>query len=433
MVVALVGALVGFWFKDALIEKGITKVAAWILGSACFVGSLTVWWLIHVRRTNGLISLVSSLVAILVGMLVGFVILCISDASRAVDGLVMIAWGGFSGAMKGTGNVLYYATPLIMTGLSVGFAFKTGLFNIGASGQLMVGAFAGIYVAHNAAWIPQPILWAVCLVIAMCAGALWGMIPGLFKGLLNVHEVIACIMCNYIGLYGVNYLIRNSNIYDRLKNKTVNIAQAAIPKWGLDEIFHNEMTSGFKDAASVNGGILIAIALAIVMYLVLNRTTFGYELKACGYNRDASRYAGINEKRSIIFSMMIAGALAGAAGGLMYLAPANGLSIQVEEILSPQGFSGISVALLGLSNPIGIIFSGLFVAYIGQGGFYLQKLKYMPEIIDIIIAAIIYFSAFALLVKNMIAASGRKRGARREREDDVNDGGGAAAGEGESA
>ena len=178
------------------------------------------------------------------------------------------------------------------------------------------------------------------------------------------------------------------------------------------------MKGNFVDASSVNGGILIALALAVVMYLVLNRTAFGYELKACGHNRDASRYAGINEKRSILFSMMIAGALAGAAGGLMYLAPTNGLNIRVEEILSPQGFNGISVALLGLSNPIGIIFSGLFVAYIGQGGFYLQKLNYMPEIIDMIIAAIIYFSAFALLVKNLIAAAGRKRGAQRERADD---------------
>ncbi|MCL2811726.1 MAG: ABC transporter permease [Clostridia bacterium] len=367
------------------------------------------------------LGVLPSLIAIAIGLAFGFVILLISDSSRAVDGLKMIASGGFTGGMKGTGNVLYFATPLIMTGLSVGFAFKTGLFNIGASGQLLMGAFAGIYVAHNATWIPQPMLWVVCLLTAMCAGALWGMIPGLFKGLLNVHEVIACIMCNYIGLYGVNYMIRNSNIYDRLKNQTVNIPHAAIPRWGLDEIFHNEMASGFKDASSVNGGILIAILLAVVMYFVLNRTTFGYELKACGHNRDASRYAGINEKRSIIFSMMIAGALAGAAGGLIFLAPSNGPSIRVEEILAPQGFSGISVALLGLSNPIGIIFSGLFVAYISQGGFFLQRLNYMPEIIDIIIAAIIYFSAFALLVQNLIATAGRKRSARREREDDADD------------
>jgi len=362
---------------------------------------------------GGAASLASSLIAIVAGLAFGLIILFISNPSQALNGLGIIASGGITGGMKGIGNVLYYATPLIMTGLSVGFAFKTGLFNIGASGQLQVGAFVAVLVGHNATWAPQPVLWAVALLAGMAAGALWGAIPGLFKALLNVHEVIACIMCNYIGLYGINFLVKNSNIYDSLKNQTVNIPQAAIPKWGLDTIFY-DLKGKFVDASSVNGGIIIAVAVAVAVYFVLNKTTFGYELKACGYNREASRYAGINEKRSILYSMVIAGALAGIAGGLMYLAPANGLHIRVEEILSPQGFNGISVALLGLSNPLGIIFSGLFVAYIGQGGYYLQKLNYMPEIIDIIIAAIIYFSAFALLVKNLIASAGHKRSARRE-------------------
>ncbi|MDR3050696.1 MAG: ABC transporter permease [Oscillospiraceae bacterium] len=358
-------------------------------------------------------SALSSVVAILVGLAVGFIILLISNPRQAVAGLGTIAAGGFSGGMKGVGQVLYFATPLIMTGLSVGFAFKTGLFNIGASGQLIVGAFTGIYVATNMQWIPGPLLWLVALLAAAAAGAVWGAIPGLFKALLNVHEVIACIMCNYIGMYGVNFLIKNSNTYDSLKNQTVDVAQAAIPKWGLDKIFFT-MKGKYADAASVNGGILIALALAALMYIVLNKTTFGYELKACGFNRSASRYAGINEKRSILFSMVIAGTLAGAAGGLMYLAPAGGQHITVVEVLSAQGFNGIPVALLGLSNPIGIIFSGLFVAYISQGGYYLQRMDYMPEIIDIIIAVIIYFSAFALLVKNLIASGTKKLAISRE-------------------
>lgn len=364
--------------------------------------------------TGGGASAASSLIAIIVGLAFGFIILLISNPSQAVDGLGIIAAGGFNGGMKGLGQVLYYATPIIMTGLSVGFAFKTGLFNIGASGQLIVGGFAAVYVGANCAWIPTPLLWLVALLAAMAAGAIWGAIPGLFKSLLNVNEVIACIMCNYIGMYGVNFLIKNSNVYDQLKNQTINIDRAAIPRWGLDKIFYN-LKGNYIDASSINGGILIALVLAVVIYIVLNKTTFGYELKACGYNRDASRYAGINEKRSILLSMVIAGALAGIGGGLMYLAPANGLHIRVEEILSPQGFNGIPVALLGLSNPLGIIFSGLFVAYIGQGGYYLQRMDFMPEIIDIIIGAIIYFSAFSLLVKNVIASLVKKRGLRRER------------------
>ncbi len=364
--------------------------------------------------SGGVVSAASSLIAILVGLLFGFIILLISNPAQAVRGLGVIASGGFSGGMKGIGQVLYYATPLIMTGLSVGFAFKTGLFNIGAPGQLMVGAFVAVFVGANCAWLPTWLLWVVALLAAMMAGCVWGAIPGFFKSRLNVNEVIACIMSNYMGMYGVNYLIKNSNIYDSLKNQTINVSQAAIPKWGMDKIFF-DLKGNYVDAASVNGGILIAIALAAVMYVVLNKTTFGFELKACGFNRDASRYAGINENRSILLSMMIAGGLAGIGGGLMYLAPASGLHIRVEEILSPQGFNGIPVALLGLSNPIGIIFSGLFLAHISQGGYYLQKYNYMPEIIDIIIAAIIYFSAFSLLIRNLIGKVSKKIEIRRER------------------
>lgn len=358
---------------------------------------------------------IASLIAIVVGLLFGFLVLLISNPSQAVEGLGIIIAGGFNGGIRGLGQVLYYATPLIMTGLSVGFAFKTGLFNIGAPGQLMVGAFAAVYTGANLTMLPQPILWGVALIAGMLAGALWGAIPGFFKSRLNVNEVIACIMSNYIGMYLVNFLIKNSNIYNARANLTVNVDAAAIPKWGLDKIFF-EMKGRFLDVSSVNGGIFIAVFLAVVIYIVLNKTAFGYELKACGFNRDASRYAGINEKRSILLSMVIAGALAGVGGGLMYLAPASGLHIRVEEVLSPQGFNGIPVALLGLSNPIGIIFASLFIAHITQGGFYLQKMNYMPEIIDIIIAVIIYFSAFSLVVKNLIASLIKKRKVRREKE-----------------
>ncbi|MCL1964655.1 MAG: ABC transporter permease [Firmicutes bacterium] len=355
----------------------------------------------------------SSLIAIVVGLLFGLCILLLSNPAQALRGLGIIVSGGFNGGGKGIGQVLYYATPLIMTGLSVGFAFKTGLFNIGAPGQLMVGAFAAVYAGANLTFLPGWLLWFVALLIGMLAGGLWGAIPGLFKARLNVNEVIACIMCNYIGMYGVNYLIKNTNVYDSLKYQTINIGQAAIPKWGLDKVFYS-MKGNFVDSASVNGGILIAIVLAVLMHFVLNKTKFGYEFKACGYNRNASRYAGINEGRSILLSMVIAGMLAGIGGGLMYLSPASGLHIRVEEILSPQGFNGIPVALLGLSSPIGVIFSGIFIAYISQGGYYLQRLNYMPEVIDIIIAAIIYFSAFSLLVRNVIAAVVKRRDIKRE-------------------
>ena len=358
---------------------------------------------------KSLSSMSASLVAILAGLIAGFVILLFSNPANAGRGLLTILIGGWNNGMKGVGQVLYYATPIIMTGLAVGFAFKTGMFNIGATGQLMVGGFVSIYVGVTWTFLPGALHWIVALLMGMLAGMAWGMIVGVFKALLNVHEVITSIMLNYIALYGINYLVKNSNLFDSLRNQTVNVAATAvIPKAGLDKIFY--ITKGrLNDVSSVNAGILIAIALAILMYILLNKTTFGFELKACGYNRHASRYAGISENRAIITSMAIAGGLSGIAGALMYLAPASGLHIHMEEVLAAQGFTGIAVALLGMSNPIGIIFSGLFIAHITVGGFYLQSLKYMKEIIEVIIGLIIYFSAFSLLVRDLIAKAGKRR------------------------
>ncbi len=356
----------------------------------------------------------ASLLAIVAGLFAGFLILLFSEPSSALEGLKIILKGGWNTGVKGLGQVLYYATPIIMTGLSVGFAFKTGLFNIGAPGQLTVGAFVSVYVG---AMMPMPggIHWVFALLCGMVAGGLWGLVPGLFKAYLNVNEVISSIMMNYIGLYGSRYLIKITPLYDQLKNQTVNVLDTAvIPKGGLDQIFYN-MKGNYVDVSSVNAGIYIAIGLAIAMYIVLNRTTFGYELKACGLNRSASRYAGINENRSIVMSMVIAGALAGTAGALMYLAPASGMHIHVDEIMPAQGFNGIPVALLGMSNPIGIIFAGLFVAHITVGGSQLQSLKYMQEVIDIIIALVIYFSAFSLAVRGLLSRTKRKTHRSRAR------------------
>ena len=365
------------------------------------------------RVRKSLSSASASLIAILAGLLAGFVILLASNPSSALAGLATVLKGGWNGGIKGVGQMLYYATPIIMTGLSVGFAFKTGMFNIGASGQLMVGGLISIYVGATWTFLPGHLHWIVALLMGMLGGMCWGMIVGIFKALLNVNEVITAIMLNYIGMYGVNYVIKNSHLYNQLRNHTVDVAASAvIPKAGLDSIFYM-MKGVYKDASSVNAGILIAILCAVLIYILLSKTTFGYELKACGFNRDASRYAGISEKKAIITSMAIAGALSGIAGALMYLAPSSGMHIDVEEILAPQGFNGIAVALLGLSNPIGIIFSGLFVAHISVGGSYLQSLKYMKEVVDIIIGLIIYFSAFSLLVRDVMKRiAGKRRAAQ---------------------
>jgi simple sugar transport system permease protein len=353
-------------------------------------------------RSQGFNRASASVTAILSGLLFGLVILLISNPSQAFDGFLIIMKGGFSTGAKGMGQVFYFATPLILTGLSVGFAFKTGLFNIGAAGQFVMGAFAAIYIGVKWTFLPAPWHWIVALLGAALIGGLWALIPGLLKAYLNVHEVISTIMMNYIGMYMANMLVK-ATVYDSRKNLSMITAESSVlPKGGLDAVFHNVRSSGTLDYSTVNSGIYIAIVVAIIMYVILNKTTFGYELKACGFNQNASKYAGINEKRSMVLSMVIAGALAGLGGGLLYLSGANGRQLKVIDVLAMEGFNGIPVALLGLSNPIGIIFSAIFISYITQGGNYLQSMDFVPEVIDIIVACIIYFSAFALIIRNII-------------------------------
>ena len=340
-------------------------------------------------ESQGFRNALSSIIAIVIGMLVGLAILLVSNPGRALEGFVAIAVGGVSN-MKNMGQVLYYATPLIMTGLSVGFAKKTGLFNIGASGQFIVGAYAAVFVGVKFTFLPPWLHCLTALVAAFLAGALWGVLPGLLKAYCNVNEVITCIMMNYIGMSTVNLLIRRT-IFDAAKNESLRpAASAVLPKMGLDKIFVDGATP-----SSVNSGIFIAIIMGILVWVVLEKTKFGFELKACGYNRDAAKYAGINEKRSIMMAMIIAGALAGLGGALLYLSGA-GTGIKVIDELATQGFNGIPVALLGMCNPIAIIFTGIFMAYLTIGGLAMQMYGFVPQIVDIISSVIIYFAAFAL-------------------------------------
>lgn len=357
-------------------------------------------------KGEGIVNFSSSILAIICGLLFGLVILFISKPEQAFNGFMMIVQGGFTDGIQGIGQMLYIATPIIMTGLSVGFAFKTGLFNIGASGQFTAGAFAAVFVGVKFTFLPAGIHCLVALLAAIAAGALWGLVPGFLKAFFNVNEVISSIMMNYIGMYLVNLLIQRT-IYDQIKNQTLAVAAGAnLPRAGLDKIF---------PGTNINVGILIAILSVIVIYVILNKTTFGYELKACGKNPNASRYAGINEKRNIVLSMVIAGALAGLGGALLYLAN-SGKYMQVLDVIAPEGFSGISVALLGLSNPIGVLFAGLFIGHITVGGYNMQLFDFAPEVIDMIIAAIIYCGALSLLFKNMIHKIQMKKAKKSRKE-----------------
>lgn len=344
------------------------------------------------------LNIFSSFMAVIIGLLLGLIILLISNVHDAFPAFITMLSGGFSGGARGMGQVIYTATPLILTGLSVGFAFKNGLFNIGASGQFIIGAYAAVLVAIKCTFIHPSIHWAAALTASFIAGGIWAYLPGLLKARFNVNEVISSIMMNYIGMYLANYLV-TITVYDMLKNQSQNIpVSASVPGIGLDILFRG---------SSANGGFFIAIAVVIIIYIILSKTVFGFELKACGFNKNASRYAGINEKRNIILSMVIAGALAGLGGGLLYLS-GIGKHIEVVDVLAEEGFMGIPIALLGLSHPAGILIAGLFIAHITVGGFYMQIYNFTPEIIEIIIASIIYFSAFALLFKSIVGFISKK-------------------------
>ena len=349
----------------------------------------------HSNLNSSITSVLAALLCIVIGMAVGFlVLLAINPAHAWGDGFVRIIKGGFHDAPYGVGKELANAAPLIMTGLSVAFAFKTGLFNIGAAGQYTLGAYGALYCA-----IMLKMPWYICLIVATILGGIWGAIPGFFKAYFNINEVITSIMFNWIGLYLVNEIIygRGSGVmYDAHNTRTwklaTNAPQAQIPSCGMSELFHTSNTTI---------AIFLAIIVAIVVWVVLEKTTFGYELKAVGLNKNAARYAGINEKKNVILSMTIAGALAGFGAGLFYLSGGGEWNPLNSTSLPAMGFNGIATALLANSNPIGTIFSSLFISHISVGGAYLPT-KYFPsEIADLISGIIIYLCAFSMLFRTL--------------------------------
>ena len=385
--------------------------------------------LASVWKKDGTRSVAASLLSILIGLAVGSLVIlivgCTSStlsSKSAWEGIQLIFLGLFTtgrdaaGALTfgfnsaSFGNMLFRATPLILTGLSVAVAFKTGLFNIGAAGQYLAGTCATLFIALSipSSVVPAWLIWLIAFLGGMLAGALWGAIPGLLKALLNINEVIACIMTNWIAANLVTWLFDISNlknITDGTKSGYIyktTFNGVATSKMGLDRLF---------PGSQVNGGILIAIVLAVVVFVLLSRTTFGYELKACGANRYAARYAGIHDKRCIVLSMSIAGALAGAAGSLYYLSGNTEFFWSTYQALPTAGFNGIAVALLAVNHPIGVIFAGLFMSTLDISGLQLTNLTaYNEYITDVIIAVIVYLAAFSLVIKLWL--NGKKRQAK---------------------
>ena len=379
-------------------------------------------------RSDGFNKLLSSLISIVVGLLVGGIVVLIVGlvepkitSGSVWDGIRLIFAGilstgrdaagsltwGFNA--QNIGNMLFRATPLIMTGLSVAVAFKTGLFNIGAPGQYLMGTLASLCIALSipSSSVPAGVIWVLALLGGMLAGALWGAIPGLLKALLNINEVLACIMTNWIAANLVTWMFDISNFKNMVENtKSGYIYKTtyngvATPKLGLDKLF---------PGSQINGGILLAILLAVVVYVIMQKTTFGYQLKACGSNRHAARYAGIPDKRNIVLSMAIAGALAGTGAALYWLSGNTEFYWTTYQSLPAVGFNGIPVALLAINNPVGVIFAGIFMAMLDIVGMQLTNLTaYNEYITDVIISVIVYLSAFSLVIRMMLVNIRKRR------------------------
>jgi simple sugar transport system permease protein len=352
-----------------------------------------------ISKKQSRVAIASSILAIIAGLFIGFIIMFLFNPINSFRGIFLMLGGWLfrDNILRDVGRWLFTTGPLILTGLSVGFAFKTGLFNIGATGQYTLGLYVAIMVGTYGEML-GPFQWVIAMLAGMLAGSIVGLLNGFLKAKFNVHEVITSIMFNYIVMYMVNSLIKNDlNVFDfeRSITRTIN-PQSFLPTLGLRTIF---------PGSNIDIGILIAIGVAFLVWVILYKTSFGFELQVTGTNRFAAKYSGINEMKAIMLSMMIAGAIAGLGGTLYALASGSrnlGTFYEPADILIPTGFEGIAVALLGMSHPIGTIFSAGYITFIQTGGQFMQGLGIKIEIIEVIIASILYCSAIALIFKEWL-------------------------------
>ena len=365
----------------------------------------------NILKNEGVQSLIASLLCIIMGMLIGFIVLLFINSSGAWDAImdVMRNFFNYSRAnlqLKNFGNTVVKTVPLLLCSLSVLFAYKVGLFNIGVAGQYLVGACASIYAALSWNWG-----WILCILFAIAVSCVFGAIVGLLKAYCNVNEVISGIMLNWIGLYTANMLL--ASVKEPTSPYTYHIAdvspQSLLPNMGLDTVFANNKYVGIA--------IPISIIIAIAVAIILDKTKFGYELKATGNNKNAAKYCGMAEKRNIILTLVIAGALAGLGGALLYLTDYEQWQCTASSVPG-MGFNGIAAAFLGGLNPIGTIFSSYFIQHITSGGAFVDKTMYCSQISDLISSIIIYLCGFVAFIKfaikSGIANSEKKKEAKAE-------------------
>ena len=308
-------------------------------------------------------------------------------------------WNGIFGDMYSIGETIRQISPYILAGLAVAFVFRSGLFNIGVEGQLIVGWFAAAYVGM-AFELPIFIHLPLALIAAAVAGALWGLIPGILKATLHVHEVIVTIMMNYIALHTVNALIK---AVSEGGYKTEKIHQTAS--------LRSDFLSNLTDFSTLHYGIFVALAMVAVMWFILEKTKTGYELKSVGFNDHASQYAGMNVKKNIILSMVVSGAFAGLGGAMEALGTFG--NIVTRSAFTGIGFDGIAVALLGANTPLGVIFGASLFGSLKYGAGNMPNEAGVPvEIVSIVIALIIFFVASGYIIRVLLSKMKKKKEAK---------------------
>jgi general nucleoside transport system permease protein len=347
-----------------------------------------------------------SLISILLGLVAGG-ILMLFIGSNPIEGYSYLLQGALKN-LERIGNTLATATPLVFTGLSVAFAFRTGLFNIGASGQMLVGGLLASAVGLTYDF-SRPVILAVMILVGMLGGALWAFVPGLLKAKFNVHEVVSTIMMNWIAYWTIYYVIPGYFKGEFLETESKKLAESATLRtpW-LTDMFQGSY---------INLGLFLAVIAVIIIAFIIDKTTLGYELKAVGFNRFAAEYAGMKVNRNIILSMLISGALAGLGGVALYTG--NASSIQIG-ILPAQGYDGIAVALLGANNPIGVFFAAVLFGILYSGtGFMNAMTEIPPELANTIIAIIIYFAATSVLIERLLNKFKKRSSNRKDKSGPV--------------
>ena len=346
------------------------------------------------NKKEGFRSIIAALISIIIGLVAGFIIMLCIQPQYSLNGLWTLVSTGLSDASL-FGRALYRATPMIFSGVAIAFSFKLGLFNIGITGQVTIGAFCSLLAGLSG------VNWFLCMLIGAIVGAIAGFIPGWLKAKFNVNEVLSGIMLNWVIYYMIG-IFGNTAVPSSFKDKTTPSELMMMPASG-------QMPSlGIPQMEGVSVGLIIAIVFVIGIFAVLNFTTFGFELQMTGRNKSASKYAGVNQTKSIILSLTISGALAGICGYMLYadpFSPTKFMWSSDSNTLLTDGFNGISVSLIAQNSPIGCIFSSIFLTLIDASKNSLRTISdgfYNIHYTELIKSVIIYVAALSSFFNLML-------------------------------